>query len=141
MFAICDIPPSTPLFKIPGKALLNMLTLESHYPKTDPALTNTQLIALHLLLHRPTPGGTGDPLFGPFIAILPKSFDGHPLTWLVKQQLGYLEDGSVEAGLLSQLPPFVAQDLERVSKGFFDDWKRVSEYLVRYKFIITTCGH
>ena len=140
MFAACDIAPSTPLFAIPGKALLNMLTLEGHYPETDPALSGTQIVALHLFLHRPSPGhsasGEGDPLFGPFIAVLPKGFDTHPLTWLLKRNKASLEEGAAEIGLLSHLPPFVAKDLERVYKGFVSDWERVSLYLVGELFAL-----
>jgi hypothetical protein len=138
MFAARDIAPSTPLFRIPGKALLNLLTLEMHYPKTDPPLSSTQLVSLHLLLHRPTStGGSKDPLFGPFIDILPEGFDGHPLTWLIKQRRSSTEV-SRESELLSRLPPSVSQDLERVAKGFLADWDRISAYLVRYCIILAT---
>ncbi|KAH6918599.1 hypothetical protein BKA70DRAFT_1457475, partial [Coprinopsis sp. MPI-PUGE-AT-0042] len=96
----------------------------------DQPLSSTQIISLHLLLHRPTStGGSRDPLFGPFIAILPESFDGHPLTWLLKQRR-LSSETFVESDMLSKLPPFVSQDLERVSKGFLADWERHSATLL-----------
>ncbi|TFK29923.1 SET domain-containing protein [Coprinopsis marcescibilis] len=132
MYALQDIPPSTPLFTVPGIALLNSITLRKHYPKTKPGLTNTQIIALHLFLHRPSSGTSKcDPLFGPYIAILPEDFDAHPLTWHVKQAFSSEGEinGGAEATFLSLLTPSVSQDLERASKAFHADWKRVHDYL------------
>ncbi|KAI0281375.1 hypothetical protein BGY98DRAFT_209281 [Russula aff. rugulosa BPL654] len=53
LFAIVDIPSRTPLLTLPSKAKINMKTL-GHYPYSK-RLTATQLISLHLLLHKPAP--------------------------------------------------------------------------------------
>lgn len=126
MFALNDVLPSTPLFKIPASALLNSITLTPHYPEAKPRLSGVQIVSLHLLLHRPRDGVSGDPLFGPYIAILPTNFDEHPLTWHRKRRWG---QGS---WLLERLPPFVKRDVERIAKAFGSDWKRIQSYLVWY---------
>ncbi|KAG2020301.1 hypothetical protein CC2G_005658 [Coprinopsis cinerea AmutBmut pab1-1] len=137
LFALRDIPPSTPLFTIPAKALLNSVTLGPRYPKSDPTLSNVQLCSLHLFLHRPTPAGSLDPLFGPYIAVLPDNFDAHPLTWLLKSRLGSdLPEISAERALLSILPRFVARELERIATTFFADWRRVQEYLAEHPSVL-----
>ncbi|EAU88556.2 hypothetical protein CC1G_04262 [Coprinopsis cinerea okayama7 len=66
-----------------------------------------------------------DPLFGPYIAVLPDNFDAHPLTWLLKSRLGSdLPEISAERALLSILPRFVARELERIATTFFADWRQ-----------------
>ncbi|KAF8636470.1 hypothetical protein AX17_003286 [Amanita inopinata Kibby_2008] len=129
LYAIQQIPPSTPLFTIPTSALLNILTLLPHYPSTKPPLTAVQLMSLHLMLHRPKGDKvSSDPHFGPYISVLPEGFESHPLTWLRKQGQG-LPACAQEAGLLASLPPSVKESLNELSIKFEADWKRVSDYL------------
>ncbi|KAJ6630784.1 hypothetical protein B0H10DRAFT_2160174 [Mycena sp. CBHHK59/15] len=117
LFATAAIPPSTPLFAVPAHALLNVRTLAPHYP-TPSALTAVQLISLHLLLYRPLGNSHSlDPLFGPYISILPRKFNSHPLTCHVK---------GVD---VRQLPPSVASALERLSARFRHDWQTVHGYV------------
>jgi hypothetical protein len=134
LFALKDLPPSTPLLTIPAAALLNSVTLAPHYPKAKPQFSSVQIISLHLLLHRPHSAGTEsslDPLFGPYISVLPINFDTHPLTWYWKRRRGTTLTDSPGVWLLDQLTPFVKRDLERVATTFQADWERVQAYLVR----------
>ncbi|KAJ7172493.1 hypothetical protein C8R46DRAFT_893627 [Mycena filopes] len=119
LFATRPIPPSTPLFTIPARAMLNIRTLAPHYP---PGLNAVQLIALHLCLYRPLhPLDPPDPLFGlfgPYISTLPRDFNFHPLTAHVQH---------VDA----LLPPSVTRALESVHSRYIHDWNTVNLYLVR----------
>ncbi|KAF6765189.1 hypothetical protein DFP72DRAFT_335316, partial [Ephemerocybe angulata] len=126
MVALREIGPSAPLFTIPAGALLNAITLAPHYPKAKPKLSSVQVISLHLFLHRPVNGKSSDPLFGPYIAVLPAEFDTHPLTWRRKQRQAVPPPG---LWLLDKLPRFVQRDLGRVEKAFQSDWERVQSYL------------
>ncbi|KAF8628359.1 hypothetical protein AX15_003894 [Amanita polypyramis BW_CC] len=131
LFSTCLIQRSTPLFTIPASALPNILTLSPHYPRSDPPLTAIQLISLHLALHRPKPDrDSSDPLFGPYISILPTDFAFHPLGWLRGQDHGLLSCVNAKT-LLDMLPTSVMDNLNRLSDRFETDWKRVSGYLVR----------
>ncbi|KAJ7285853.1 hypothetical protein C8J57DRAFT_1286003 [Mycena rebaudengoi] len=116
LFALDDIPPRSPLFTVPAAALLNIRTLSPHYPTHS--LSAVQLISLHLLLYRPNRGRDSlDPLFGPYISVLPRDFDSHPLVCHVK------------GADIRQLPPSVACALERLSARFQQDWEIVHRYL------------
>lgn len=120
------------MFTIPSSALLNTLTLAPHYPQTHPKLTCTQYISLHLYLHRPVSGHQSlDPLFGPYISVLPDNFDFHPLTWLWRQQHGRTES-DLEIQLLDALPPQIMLKLNRVFALFKKDLSRIQQYLVRF---------
>src|SRR6266852_1847046 len=102
-----------------------------HYPNFK-RLTATQLISLHLLLHKPAPGcESDDPHFGPYISILPRDFGGHPLTWVVHRTLGAESRG--EHTLLRLLPPSVLFDLLLLKGRFWKDWEAVRQYLVGHK--------
>lgn len=128
LVAVRRIPPATPIFIVPASALLNCNTLQPHYPP-KPVLSGTQLVSLHLLLYRPLDHlPSTDPLFGPYISVLPSSFHAHPLTWLWKERVERNEN-SVESHLLALLPPRVVRDLERVATTFYADWEKVSAYL------------
>ncbi|KJA18621.1 hypothetical protein HYPSUDRAFT_169164 [Hypholoma sublateritium FD-334 SS-4] len=128
LFAIRPIAASTPLFAIPPKALLNSLTLAPHYPPCKPKLTCTQIVTLHLLLHRPVNGRpSSDPLFGPYISVLPTDFDSHPLTWLWKKEHG--SSISPEAQLIEVLPPRILEKLDKMANLFEVDWNVVKAYL------------
>ena len=120
-----EILPQTPLFTIPANAMLNIATLSPHYPRSR-SLTATQLISLHLLLYRPSGSeDSPDPLFGPYISLLPRDFDYHPLTWLCHKEVdhpGYR--------LLSRLPPSVMHSLLAVADRLQADWNAVCQYLV-----------
>lgn len=126
LFAIADIPSRTPLLTLPSKAKINMKTL-GHYPYFK-RLTATQLISLHLLLHKPTPGcESDDSHFGSYISILPRDFGGHPLTWVVHRTLG--AESREEDTLLRLLPPSVLFDLLLLEGRFWKDWEAVRQYL------------
>jgi hypothetical protein len=107
---------------------MNARTL-GHYPHST-RLTATQIISLHLLLYRPTPDcESDDPHFGPYISILPREFDNHPLTWIVHQTMG--TGSHKEHRLLDLLPPSVLADLLLLEKRFWKDWEAVRRYMVR----------
>ncbi|KAF8503575.1 hypothetical protein F5888DRAFT_1606276, partial [Russula emetica] len=115
-----------PLLTLPSKAKINMKTL-GHYPYSK-RLTATQLISLHLLLHKPAPGcESDDPHFGPYISILPRDFGSHPLTWVVHRTLG--AESREEHTLLRLLPPSVLFDLLLLEGRFWKDWEAVRQYL------------
>jgi hypothetical protein len=136
LFAHDSIGPATQLFSVPATALLNSLTLAPHYPPADPKLTCTQAISLHLLLHRPkTRAGCAEPLFGPYISVLPQDFDSHPLTWLWKKENKSCKlefnPFAVEFQLISALPSRVHAKLKNILIRFETDWKRIQFYMVR----------
>jgi len=134
LFAHRPIEPATQLFSVPATALLNSFTLAPHYPRTVPKLTCAQAVSLHLLLHRPkNRSGCPEPLFGPYISILPQNFDSHPLTWLWKHKNSSLV---FESQLISALPSQIQGKLRRVLIRFETDWKRVQCYLVRSLFFL-----
>ncbi|KAF8654246.1 hypothetical protein AX16_003767 [Volvariella volvacea WC 439] len=132
LYALKNCDPSTPLFVIPASALINIKTLEPHYPRTAKKLTAVQLVSLHLFLHRPQAGApSGDALFGPYISTLPQDFDAHPLTWLTRQKLGV--ENEPEVTLLKKIPESVRCDLEQIASKFDADWNACRAFLVRSK--------
>ena len=132
LFATRTIEPSTPLFSIPAKALMNTLTLGPHYPPSNPTLSCTQIVSLHLLLHRPLDNQSdfSDPLFGPYISVLPREFDPHPLTWLWKEDNYGSAAVPLETQLLNALPPSILAKLNKIFGLFKGDWIRIQDYLV-----------
>jgi hypothetical protein len=131
LFATRTIAPSTPLFNIPAKALMNSLTLAPHYPSPPKGFTCTQYVALHLMIHRPKDAQAAtDPLFGPYISVLPREFDAHPLTWLWKHEHG-APTNSLQSQLLGTLPPRIMSKLDKMSNLFEVDWNTTKKYLVR----------
>jgi hypothetical protein len=116
-------------------------TLSPHYPsdsENGPPLTATQLISLHLFLHRPG-SGAEDPLFGPYISILPREFNNHPLAWRIMRDC-FGKKASVETHLLDSLPPSAERSLSKVNQRFWEDWRAVLNYivsflLIRYSFL------
>lgn len=107
---------------------MNTKTLAPHYPAST--LTATQIISLHLMLHRPRGEDDSlDPLFGPYISVLPREFDSHPLTWTVRRR--FLQDtGGLESSLLEVLTPSASAGLEKIAKKFCEDWDVVWGYMV-----------
>jgi len=132
LFATRTIEPSIPLFSIPAKALLNALTLELHYPPSQQRLSCTQIVSLHLLLHRPlnNQADSDDPLFGPYISVLPREFDSHPLTWLWKEDNYGSAAVLLEIQLLDALPTSILAKLNKMFGLFKGDWFRIQGYLV-----------
>ncbi|KAJ3779332.1 SET domain-containing protein [Lentinula raphanica] len=121
LFTTKTVLPSTKLFNIPKTALMNIKTLSSHYGSAMKSLSATQLIFLHLLLHRPRPDEDSlEPLFGPYISTLPRNFDYHPLSWITK---------SINTELLELLPPSTKQALHDLSSKFQNDLATVSASL------------
>ncbi|KAJ3725976.1 hypothetical protein C8R42DRAFT_718227 [Lentinula raphanica] len=121
LFTTKTVLPSTKLFNIPKTALMNIKTLSSHYGSAMKSLSATQLISLHLLLHRPRPDEDSlEPLFGPYISTLPRNFDYHPLSWISK---------SINTELLELLPPSTKQALHDLSSKFQNDLATVSLFV------------
>ncbi|EPQ58137.1 SET domain-containing protein [Gloeophyllum trabeum ATCC 11539] len=128
LYALNVCPPSTTLFTVPASALLNIKTLVKRYPPRTPPLSGTQLVTLHLFLHRPEGNSESkDPAFGPYISVLPRNFDSHPLTWQVRNSC---------ADLLQRLPPSVSKVLDIVARRFQIDWDTVFEYLQDHPHVI-----
>ncbi|KAL5490358.1 hypothetical protein ACEPAI_5191 [Sanghuangporus weigelae] len=126
-------PSKKPFLVIPAKALLNSRTLSSVYrsialegfANTSSSdrlvISGTQLLSIHLALHRPAGHSySQDSHYGPYIDTLPRDFNNHPLTWIIKEKLSAA--GSHEAKLLQGLPPSVRKELEGVAKRFWNDW-------------------
>lgn len=129
--SLIALQPSSTLFTIPSTAMMNIKTLSKLYglSLSNAPLTATQIIALHLLLHRPTEGGIShDPSFGPYISTMPKDFDTHPVTWAVRERLNCAS--SLERVLLLSSPPTVSSALKNLVNKFMADWKIICEYLV-----------
>lgn len=74
-----------------------------------------------------TPQESTDNLFGPFISILPREFDSHPLTWLVLKNLG--KDNELESTLLALLPRSAQSALNLLGKRFQQDSNATTKYL------------
>lgn len=123
--------PNTPLFTIPESAHMNAKTLSPLYgPSITSHLTAIQLISMHLFLHRPdqeTDRIRTDPKFGPYISILPKDFEGHPLSWLIKSSCGESHDVDF---LIKCSPPATQRALNAMAGRFWKDWNVVSQLLV-----------
>lgn len=132
LFSLHTTAPSIPLFTVPSKALLNLSTLSPHYPPARPPLTAVQLLSLHLLRFRPkSPQGSLDPLFGPYISILPGDFDFHPLTWLCeRKKRKNISGNDRHAHLLDGVPPSVLLSLNQLYDRFHSDWETTRQYLV-----------
>ena len=134
-YCLLSLQSRTPLLTLPSKAKINMKTL-GHYPNLK-RLTATQLISLHLLLHKPAPGcESDDSHFGPYISVLPREFGSHPLTWVVHRTLG--AQSREEHILLRLLPPSVLFDLLLLEGRFWKDWEAVRQYLVGHKHSFQT---
>ena len=121
--------PSTPLFTVPPSALVNVRTLAPLYPSSE-NLSAHQLISLHLYLYKP-PDATkesADNVFGPFISILPREFDSHPLTWIIRKTMD--EDSKLESIFLGLLPRSTQSALNALEKRFQWDSNAVISYLV-----------
>ncbi|KAI0065357.1 SET domain-containing protein [Artomyces pyxidatus] len=130
----------SPLFTLPGPAKINLRTLQPHYPSRAQGrlLSATQLVSLHLSLYRPASqddSESPDPFFGPYVSVLPREFDSHPLTWLVKKALS-LPQTPFEARLPLLLPPGVLSDLTKVETRFWEDWQVVSNYVEEFPKVV-----
>lgn len=116
--------PNTPLFSVPSAAYINPLSLSKIYGTAIDTLSATQLISLHLHIHRPSLKNgvkSSDPNYAPYLAILPRNFASHPLSWLVM---------NTDPILLHHAPPAVRRNLHKMANQFRQDWKAVSKYLV-----------
>ncbi|KAJ8472691.1 hypothetical protein ONZ45_g16565 [Pleurotus djamor] len=135
LFACRSCPPSTDLFTIPANALLNSKTLSPHYPSSS-KLSATCLISLHLLLHRPIgEDNSADPLFGPYISVLPRDFESHPLTWRVRRELS--SDTVVEGKLLESLPGSEKSGLNELWMRLIKDWRLSCNYVRTHKDLLS----
>ena len=118
------------LFAVPSSALMNVKTLVPLHPGSE-RLSAHQLISLHLYLHKPLDENTkesSDNPFGPFISILPREFDSHPLTWLVRKNMG--GENELESTLLASLPRSTRSILNALTERFERDSDAVYKYLV-----------
>ncbi|KAI0699726.1 SET domain-containing protein [Cytidiella melzeri] len=127
LFASVSCQPSATLFTIPARAMINVKTLNSLYPaKTVAVLSPTQLVSLHMFLHRPYGNGEScDPTFGPYLSALPRDFSSHPLTWTLSNP----GQCPVYDALISSLPRGLGKALRDLRKRFSADWMAVSEHL------------
>ncbi|KAE9400810.1 SET domain-containing protein [Gymnopus androsaceus JB14] len=118
LFAKKTLSPKTVLFTVPKSALLNIRTLSPHYNAVE--LSASQLISLHLLIHRPLEGQESlDPLMGPYISTLPRDFDYHPLSWMVKKNESFVK----------LLPPSVIRALHDISSKFNGDLAAICSFV------------
>ncbi|OCH95546.1 SET domain-containing protein [Obba rivulosa] len=137
LFASKRCLPSTTLFTIPAKALINVHTLKRVYPTERCKLSATQMISLHLLLHRPEGDRDSfDPLFGPYISTLPRDFASHPLSWLLERKLATVS--IPQAQLLDLLSPSVSASLSTLENRFWEDWRVVCNYLKENLSVFTS---
>ncbi|KAI0341678.1 SET domain-containing protein [Trametopsis cervina] len=126
LFASQPCSPSATLFTIPARAMINVKTLSLLYPpNTLAALNATQIISLHLFLHKPSAENIScDPSFGPYISSLPQDFSSHPLAWTQ-----HASQHVVNQDLLSSLPSILSLALRSLRTRFREDWKAVREHL------------
>lgn len=121
------------------KPVYPQIPLEGYTPESTNKriLNGTQLLSIHLALHRPvSEEDSDDPNFGPYLTTLPREFDAHPLSWLIRKELGIA--GAEELDLLQNLPPSVLANVEAVGKRYRNDWdtarlcvvRRISEVMV-----------
>jgi hypothetical protein len=110
--------------------MVNLKTLSPFYPPIgSSALTATQMVSLHLSLHRPRDDGVShDPTFGPYISTMPHDFESHPINWAVRDYLGLAN--AAEKTSLASLPPAISSALRQQVQKFMADWKAVCKYLV-----------
>ncbi|KAG1772659.1 hypothetical protein EDD22DRAFT_859575 [Suillus occidentalis] len=110
------------------------LLFASLYPTSGPTpLTAMQMISLHLYVNRPHGSEDSlDPHYGPYISTLPRQFDSHPLTWIVRSKSG-MESGG--APLLGYLPPSVHASLVKLHDRFCQDWAAVRAYLTANSYV------
>jgi len=125
LFAKKALDASDVLFTVPASALMNTLTLGPHYPQSR-MLSCTQIICLHLMLHRGEP--SSDPHFGPYLAVLPRDFNFHPFSWLWSRR--HACETEDQRMLLDSLPPGIHFRLSRMMELYRKDWKAVKKYLV-----------
>ncbi|KAF9227942.1 SET domain-containing protein [Gyrodon lividus] len=134
LFTVRACEPATILFAVPANAMMNKMTLKQHYPpqtRVTRALTAVQFISMHLFLWRPKAGeDSTDPHFGPYISILPRNFDSHPLTWLLQSKLeGRMNMAAQHDSLLQGLPPSVLVALYQLYARFWEDWSKVQVFI------------
>ena len=80
------------------------------------------------MIHRPRDGVSSDPLFGPYISVIPQDFESHPLTWLWKERRNS-DPGGVENKLVNVLPERIHAKLGKIMDLYDQDWLRVRDYL------------
>jgi hypothetical protein len=83
------------------------------------------MVSLHLAIYRPREGNTSlCTHFGPYISVLPSSFDGHPLTWRV-------QGGALATTLLDMITPNARRLLDKLHVRYLDDTESAMSYMVR----------
>ena len=122
--------------------MVNVKTLSPLYPTTFGGLelSANQMVSMHLLLHRPI--GEEDSLdsrYGPYISTMPRDFDSHPITWVVRSQL-HAED-NLWPTLCKFLPSSVKKALQDATARFWDDCDSVCLYLVRILVLFLNTLH
>ena len=137
-FLLIVVQRGTTLFKVPSTALMNRTTVAKLYPQLHKRkLSATQLISLHLFLHKPSgDDDASDPAFGPDISTLPREFSSHPLTWMVKQKLRQETDW--ERQTLVLLPPGSARRCAELHARFWRDWETLLPLLVSHLAVSVT---
>ncbi|KAG2368530.1 hypothetical protein BDR07DRAFT_1390874 [Suillus spraguei] len=115
---------------------MNVRTLKSLYPTSGPTpLTAMQMISLHLYINRPHGNEDSlDPHYGPYISTLPREFDSHPLTWIVRSKSG-TDSEFVGIPLLGYLPPSVHASLDKLHDRFCQDRAAVRAYMAANSYI------
>ena len=108
---------------------MNVETIAPLYPGGE-LLSAHQLISLHLYLHKPVNDAkeSTDNPFGPFISILPRDFDSHPLTWIFRR--GLSDNNEPGSALLALLPRSTRSLLNALAERFERDSDAVIKYLV-----------
>jgi len=97
-------------------------------------------MSLHIFLHLPSEElESQDPLFGPYISILPRQFDAHPLTWVIKQRNDQNPE-IIQNQLLEDLPPSVTTALENLENRFWADWKIIRKYVEEHRNVLRKKG-
>ncbi|TDL27454.1 SET domain-containing protein [Rickenella mellea] len=151
LFTTSDIQPHSPVLNIPASALLNVYTLAPIYPFLPvdgrspfgvaetifPPLSASQLLALHIAIHRPTGiSESTDPCFGPYICTLPNDFASHPLMWVLGGDKQAAKPD--QAFWLNALPPSALVAVQAVAKRFNDDWETIVRCLKLFGDAFTT---
>ena len=62
---------------------------------------------------------------------MPRDFNEHPLMWSVNQTLN-TGDTFLGSILMEATPPSVQDQVKHLASRFWQDWKAISQYVVRF---------
>jgi hypothetical protein len=127
LYALRDIQAQELLVKLPASALLNKKSLARLYDAPLKDLSSSQLISLHLALHRNASVKDfedGKERYLTWMPVLPASFEGMPLWWTQNSDLA---TASLARQVLECAPESAQAIISKVEQGFLKDWQAAQE--------------